>query len=80
MDKNFKAILLVNWKTGKMRVIKRKVIRYSPWEVAIDVNLNVTIPDNDDMYKLTGNIIVPKVQVNEMMIESLCGDDADGSS
>lgn len=69
MDKQFEGILIVNYKTGKMRVTKRKS-KTSHWEIPIQIKLKMIIPDQKQIVA-SGEIEVPPNKVIEMSIESL---------
>ena len=40
MEKNFKATLMLNWKSGEIRVLKKKK-KAGPTEIAIDLDLKL---------------------------------------
>lgn len=71
-DKLFKAVLVLNWKDGSMRLIKKAPFRPEPSEISISVNITLEIPDNKSISaKLEGRIEVPEHKVKQMVIERL---------
>lgn len=69
--KEFKTWIILNYKTGKFRLIKRKS-KLKPSEIAIDVKLNVEIPEEVIM-KAEGNIILSAAKLADMTLEELEG-------
>lgn len=69
--KNFRTWIILNYKTGKFRVIKRKS-KLKPSEIAIDVSLNVEIPEEAIM-KAEGNIRLSSAKLADMTLEELEG-------
>lgn len=68
--KNFKATLVVNWKTGAMKVMKRKSKGKNPWEIAINLDLDVVTPEYKD-HEFKGKITIPESQVEQMTAQSI---------
>jgi len=69
--KNFRTWMILNYRTGHFRVIKRKN-KLNPSEIAIDVSLNVEIPEEAIM-KAEGNITLSASKLAEMTLEELEG-------
>ena len=69
--KEFKTWVILNYKTGKFRLIKRKS-KLKPSEIAIDVKLNVEVPEEAIM-KAEGNIKLSSAKLAEMTLEELEG-------
>lgn len=69
ISKVFEAIIIVNWKTGAMRLTKRKP-KVSPLEVPIKVQLRLNTPKTPDIL-VKGEITIPQTKVDEMILETL---------
>jgi hypothetical protein len=63
--KNFKAVLYINWKTGAMRIFKRKPRHTSPWEVGINLDIDIEMPD------LKSHLLKGTIIIHDMIIESI---------
>ena len=70
VKKNFDGVLVLNWKSGAMRVTKKKPKRLGPWEIPIQIDINVIIPKPPEI-KAKGEVEVPEYKVNEMLVETL---------
>ena len=71
LSKNFKGVLLLNWKTGSMRVLKGKnKVNSTPYEIPVKIDITVNLPREADI-TAKGNITIPEKKVSEMIIESL---------
>ena len=70
MEKIFKGFLIVNWKTGAMRMNKKNPNRLSPFDIKINVNLTVEIPEKKEM-KFDGKIKISEEKLAEMVFESI---------
>lgn len=44
IEKTFKTWIILNYKTGQFRIIKKLVKQLSPSEIAIDLSLDVLLP------------------------------------
>jgi hypothetical protein len=67
--KNFKTWLIVDWKTSRVRTVKRKG-KIKPTEIAIELDLDVVIPDEAIM-KAKGTIELSQTKVNDLVLEEL---------
>ena len=71
MKKKFKAMLLLNWKTGNMRILKRvNIKKLSPWEIPVDIDINVIIPEKQ-VHKAAGTIELSDEKVSQLTLEAL---------
>jgi len=71
MTKNFKGLLILNWKDGKIRHIQGKAKQtYKPYEVPIRLNIDLEIPDTEE-HEIKGSITVPEPIVNKMLLEAV---------
>lgn len=70
-NKEVKGLLIVNYKTGKMKILSTK---YKPklngFEVPIHLTLNFHVPDNFAL-QAKGDITLTQTQINKMIIEQL---------
>ena len=69
--KNFRTWMILDYKTGRFRLIKRKN-KLKPSEIAIDVSLNVEVPEEPIM-KAEGNIVLSAPKLADMTLEELEG-------
>lgn len=67
--KEFKVWLILNYKTGKFRVTKKKPDKLKASDISIDVKLNVKIPEQP-IIKARGSIELNTTQVKEMILEN----------
>lgn len=71
-DKLFKGVLVLNWKDGSMRLIKKAPFTPEPSEISVSVNITLEIPENKSISaKLEGRIEVPEHKIKQMVIERL---------
>mgnify|MGYP001559358154 FL=1 len=71
MEKQINVILIFNWKTEDLKIIKRKQYNSdNPFELPIRLKLNFIIPEKKEV-QITGDIIIPEIKGAEMMIEAL---------
>ncbi len=68
--KSFKTWLILNYKTGIFRVIKKKTRTLNPSEIAIAINLNVEIPE-EQIIQAVGSIKLSSSKLAEMTLEEL---------
>lgn len=74
-EKNFKGYVVLNWKSGQLRVTKSNPQkRLKPTEIPIEVNMKVKIPDNPPLTKIDGEIEITGTKVKEIIIETLDDD------
>jgi hypothetical protein len=70
-SKRFEGYLVLNWKTGAMRVLKRKSKkRTNPFEILIHFAIDVELPEPKE-HGISGKIVIPEEQVAEMVFEKL---------
>jgi hypothetical protein len=69
VTKHFKAWIILNYKTGQFRVIK-KLTKLKPSEVAIDFGLDVTLPKPAVMVA-RGKIELSSAKMADMTLEAL---------
>ena len=69
-DKEFKTWLVLDYKTGRFRVTKKKPDRLKASDIPIDIRLNVKIPEQPIM-KARGTIELDTHKVKEMILENL---------
>ena len=81
MEKEFKALIILDWRYGHMRILKskqpekiRKNLR--PSEIIVDFNLKVKVPEFP-IIKAKGEIELPEAKVKEILIDSLERKDED---
>lgn len=70
LSKKFEGILLVNWNTGAMRIVKRAPKRKNPFEIKIDVKLKIIVPKDINIVA-EGEVFISPVQASEMLIRSI---------
>ncbi len=68
--KEFKTWIIVNYKTGQFKVMKRKPSKLGPSEIPIDMKLNIVIPETPTI-RAHGEVVISETKVKEMMLESL---------
>jgi hypothetical protein len=66
--KVFKGHLLLNWKSGSMRIVKKRPSAISYTEIPISVNIMVRVPDGEEV-KLEGEVTLSQAQVNSLVLE-----------
>ncbi len=77
-EKLFKAVLVLNWKDGSMRLIKKAPSKPEASEISVAVNITLELPKNKPISaKLEGKIEVPEHKVKQMVIERLEGEEND---
>ena len=69
MEKNFKATLMLNWKTGEIRVLKKKK-KAGPTEIAVDLDLKLVMPETPKVVA-KGEIVMTDTEVKEIVVERL---------
>lgn len=63
-EKTFKGFLILNWKNGSMRIIKR-FAKLSSWEMKVPINLKVQMAELSDS-PITATIIAPTMDITEV--------------
>ena len=69
MEKNFKATLMLNWKTGEIRVLKKKK-KAGPQQIAVDLDLKLIMPEAPKVI-VKGEITLNDTEVKEIVVERL---------
>lgn len=69
-SKIFKGVLMLNWKTGAMRVTKKKPRKVLPYEIPVVIDVKVNLPEQVEI-KAKGEVTVPPTKVKEMFIEAI---------
>lgn len=70
MEKVFTGCLMVNWKTGRLSIYKKKPKTIPPSGIPINVMLKVVIPEQQQM-ELKGEIEVMQSKVREIFLDSV---------
>lgn len=70
ITRSFEGILLINWNTGAMRIVKRAPTKKNPFEIKVNVKLKINVPKELDIVA-EGEITIPPVQAQEMLLRSL---------
>lgn len=70
MDKEFKTWLILDYKTGRFRVTRKKPDKIKASDIPIDIRLNVKIPE-PPIIKARGSIELDTHKVKEMILENL---------
>lgn len=73
MDKLVEGWLVVDYRTGNMRIMKR-LGKMKPTELPIKMKLNIVVPDQPQV-QATATITLGKKEVTEMMFEEKKDDD-----
>jgi hypothetical protein len=68
--RNFRTNLVLDYKTGKFRVLNKLRKGMKPTEIVIDLSLNVSIPQAVTL-KASGNIELSTAKVNDIVLEEL---------
>jgi len=69
LTKNFKTWIILNYKTGQFRVIK-KLGKLSPSEIAVDFSLDVAIP-KPAILVAKGSVELSSTKMARMTLEEL---------
>lgn len=69
IEKTFKTWIILNYKTGQFRVIK-KLMKLNPSEIAIDLSLDVTLP-KPSVLIAKGSIELSSAKMASMTLEEL---------
>jgi len=75
--KHFKGFLIVDYRSGKMRVRKmdpkklhNNYRKLNPFEIPITIELKINVPRGPEIVA-KGEVTIPPTQVREMFLESL---------
>ena len=69
-SKTFTGILVVNWKNGFMKFMKRRSKKLSLFEIPIEIKLKMNIPTLKTI-QAEGEITIPPIRAKEMFIHSI---------
>jgi hypothetical protein len=69
-SKTFTGYVMLNWKTGGMKLMIRKPTRPTPFEVPVEINIKVNIPEFK-VLKADGEITLSEHKINEMTVHSI---------
>jgi len=69
VNKNFKTWLILNYKTGRFRVMK-KIGKLNPSEIAIDFSLDILLP-RDTIIVAKGTVELSSAKIASMTLEEL---------
>jgi hypothetical protein len=71
-ERLFKGFLVLNWRTGQMKVYSREPSKHRvlPSQIVIRVEIKCTVPDAQT-FIARGEIEIPPQKVKEMLIEEL---------
>lgn len=64
--KRYKGYLILNYKNNDMRVMKRKPKDIGPFELPLELEINVSLPERQ-IKKLSADIEVSEAKVGEMV-------------
>ena len=70
VSKNFKGVLVINWKNGSMKVNKKKPKSLGPWDIPVNIDIKLNIPENPEI-TAKGEVDIPGYKVKEMFIKSI---------
>lgn len=69
-EKIINPILIIDWYSGKFRVVKKISRKLKSSEIPVNINIKLSIPEPVEL-KCEGNIEVPLIKAKEMIIERL---------
>ncbi len=70
MNKEFKTWLVLDYKTGKFRLVKKRPDQIKASDLPIELKLNVVVPETP-ILKATGEIKLSEVKATEMLISQV---------
>jgi hypothetical protein len=70
MEKIFKGYLILNWRSGVFRVVKRMTSKAKETEIPIEINLKVKLPEQQKM-KVEGEIELSGVSCKKIILDAL---------
>jgi len=68
--KTFEACLILNYKNGEMRILKKRPNSISYSDIPINIKINVRVPEKEEM-SLEGDITLSDVKVNQIMLDQV---------
>ena len=71
-SRTFMGFLILNFKTGQMRVRTRKVKKseLSPFEIVVNVNIKIDVPEQNKL-EVKEEFILPDAKVRDIVAEML---------
>jgi len=70
LEKTFNTTLILDWKKGTFRAMKRAPKSFKPTEIPIDFSLKVNLPKQVQA-KATGEITLTETKVSEIVAEEI---------
>ena len=64
-EKTFKGFLMLNWKTGRTRLLKGRGYELNPYEIRVPYNIKITLPEVKDT-PLNIDIQLPVVDTSDI--------------
>jgi hypothetical protein len=77
-EKIFQGHVILNWKNGSFRAVKRLSKTLKETEIPIEINIKVTLPEKPKM-SVTGELELSGAKVKQLILDALdSGDFKDG--
>ena len=68
-SRDIEAILLVNWKSGKLR-LKKRLGKDNPGEIPIRIKLKINIPEAK-VFEVNGEITTTQATTERLVLEAI---------
>lgn len=75
-SKTFTGTLVLNYKTGGMKLLKRGQHKEGPSDIPVRISIEVVIPEHPKT-EITGKIEIPPRKVTKIILDRMVGDDDD---
>ena len=69
--RKFKGFLHLNYKTGKMEYLKRKIESKNPYVVVFGLDVEVVLPKPQEVLTTKVKVVIPDVKLKEAMVNEL---------
>ena len=69
-SRTYQTTLILDYRTGKFRAIKKKPRSYKPSEIPIDFSLKINLPKQVQV-KATGEITLTEQKVSEIVVDQI---------
>lgn len=69
-NKSFRGYLVLNWKNGAVRVIRKKPQKESPYEISVAYDIKIEIPEKPQA-KVEEIIEMPQAKINQAIAEEI---------
>lgn len=69
-SKRFQTYLIINWKTNGMRLIKKKPKDLGPFELPVNIDLKIILPEYKEI-NVKGEIEIPQHRVEGIVVEGI---------